>query len=214
VNWRERLLAYRFYPLGEVYELGVEIANMLDKEIDGRSTLFPHDGGILAEAVAISRHGDHVEIGTFYGGSAILAALVKKKLGHHGRVYCVDPLEYRNDLIKDSETNEWATTEKVMANARKFGVANRIILVPEYSDPWPFPPEKTFASAYIDGDHWNGMPQKDWDNLSKCVKHAIVVDDYMREKSEIVEMVLKAAQDPRWLLVHISSFTAVLRRRQ
>jgi len=187
---------------------------MLDKEIEGRSTLFPRDGGILAEAVAVARHGDHVEIGTFYGGSAILVALVKKRMHHHGKVYCIDPLECRPGLENDDETNSWATTKKVMANARSFGVEDRIVLVPKYSDPWPLPVDKTFASAYIDGDHWNGMPQKDWDNLSKCVTYTIVVDDYMKERPEIVDMVLEATQDPRWLLVHISGFTAVFRRRQ
>lgn len=41
--------------------------------------------------------GDHVEIGTLHGASAIAVALAKKMAGVPGEVYCIDPLDGRPD---------------------------------------------------------------------------------------------------------------------
>jgi hypothetical protein len=71
-----------------------------------------------------------------------------------------------------------------------------------------------FGTGYIDGDHWNGVPLKDWNSLRKCVSYAVVFDDYKRGKPEVCNTVLVAANDPEWALIHISGFSAILRRRE
>ena len=203
----------RLFPTGEVYEVATRFAKTIIGGIEGRAIFDPHDAGILAQAVLNAKHGDHVEIGTFYGASAILVALVKKAFGMHGKVYCVDPLEVRSDVAPDASTGIMATQAIVMSNAEKFSVADRIVLVPNYSKPWPIDENKTFASGYIDGDHWNGFPLWDWQQLSKRVTYSIVFDDYAWGKTEVIDAVHVAMQDPNWICVHISGVQAVFRRR-
>lgn len=211
-EWRDKLDELSLFRLGPAYYYGVEAQREIEEHIE-RIIIAPHDAGILAQAICSARHSDHVEIGTFYGGTAILAALVKEHFRMHGKIYCVDPLECRPKQITDSITNDVATAEAVMANARKFGVEDRIVLVPHFSYPWPLD-GKVFGTGYIDGDHWNGMPLKDWNSLRKCVSYAVVFDDYMQAKPEVIQTVHVAMQDPQWLLIHMSGSHVVFRRRQ
>ena len=211
-KWKTTLEYRNFLQLGEAYDYGVEIQAEIESKIQ-RAPIFPSDAGVLAQTIHEARHSDHVEIGTFYGGTAILAAIVKKKFRNHGHVYCVDPLEFRPVAIMDALTNGRATTKNVMENAAKFGVEDRITVVPKMSYPWPLG-DKKFGTGYIDGDHWNDMPTKDWLSLKDCVSHAIVFDDYMRGKPEVARAVLAAANDPEWILIYVGGTTAVVRRRE
>ena len=211
-KWRTKLSYLNFLQLGEAYDYGVEAQAEIDKAIP-RSPIFPADAGILAQVIFDARHSDHVEIGTFYGGSAILAALVKKKFYNHGHIYCVDPLEFRPTRINDVVTNSMATTKDVMENAAKFGVEDMITIIPEMSFPWPLE-GKTFGTGYIDGDHWNDMPMKDWTSLKSCVSYAVVFDDYVRGKPEVTSAALAAANDPEWLMIYVGGTSAVVRRRE
>ena len=212
VEWRAELAELSFFRPGEAYQYGTALHEKIESNIE-RTPIFAHDAGVLAQVIYNARHSDHVEIGTFYGGSAILAAVVKEHFKLHGKVYCVDPLECRPKQIQDRYTEGTATTAVVMKNAEKFGVEDRIVLVPFMSHPWPIE-NKVFATGYIDGDHWNGMPEKDWGSLRKCVTHAIVFDDYIQGKPEVVQAVSAAVEDPEWLLVHASGSHVVFRRRE
>ena len=211
-EWRAELSELSLLRLRKAYQYGVEIHKELEKNIE-RTPIFPHDAGVLSQIIYDARHSDHVEIGTFYGGSAILAALVKKEFKMHGKIYCVDPLECRPGHLPDKITEGTASTVAVMTNAKKFGVEDRLVLVPQSSYPWPLG-DKSFGTGYIDGDHWNGMPLNDWNSLRKCVSYAIIFDDYVMGKSEVIQTVTTALQDPAWLLIHASGTSAVLRRRQ
>jgi len=211
-EWRSELSELSLLRLRKAYRYGVEIHKELEDTIE-RTPIFSHDAGVLAQVVYDSRHSDHVEIGTFYGGSAILVALVKKHFRMHGMVYCVDPLECRPGHTPDKVTAGAASTTAVMANARKLGVEDRLVLVPKSSHPWPIE-NKTFGTGYIDGDHWNGMPLKDWTSLRECVSYAVGFDDYVLGKPEVIQAVTTASYDPEWLLIHASGTAAVLRRRQ
>jgi hypothetical protein len=211
-KWRNDLEKRSFFHLEEAYHYGIEAYQEIEDTLE-RTIIFSHDAGVLAQVIYNALHSDHVEIGTFYGGTAILAALIKKRFSMHGKIYCVDPLECRPSMLEDRVTGEYATMAAVMENARKFGVDDRIVLVPRMSYPWPLE-DKTFGTGYIDGDHWNGMPLNDWNSLKRCVKHAIVFDDYIQGKPEVLQAVGVAAQDPEWLLIQISGTQAVLRRRE
>jgi len=201
------------FPLTEPYEFGREKIVEIAEKINGRSIIDPHNAGILAQSVANAKHGDHLEIGTLFGASAILVACVKKEFGSGGSVYTVDPLEYGKLTFTDKLTGVMATSEIVIENADKLGVADRIIPITEKSYPWPFESDKTFASGYIDGDHWNGMPMRDWLNMKEKVTYTIAFDDYCIGKTEVIDAVNFAIQDRDWLLVQLSGLTAVLRRR-
>ena len=204
----------RLFKMSDAGWWAIDYSMEVSQKMKGRSIITNNDASVLVQAVINSKHGDHLEIGTFFGHTAILVALAKKEFGMHGKVYCVDPWQYRPGVIKDKEEDEIATMEIFMENAEKFGVADRIIPVPHKSYPWPAELRgKTFATAYLDGDHWNGMPRKDLANLRRAVTYSIIVDDYCWGKTEVIDAVLEAAADPLWIPVRISGLTVVLRRR-
>lgn len=202
------------FPFREAYEFGKAKSTEITEKMIGRSIASPHDAGILVQAVLNSKHGDHVEIGTFFGHSAILIAMAKKEFGMHGKIYCIDPWNYRPSVIEDWGAKRLATDKIVMENATTFEVADRIVTIPKESYPWPKELDgKTFATGYIDGDHWNGMPMKDWNTLKELVTYSIIFDDFCWGKTEVIDAVLTAMIDPLWLPIQISGLTVVLRRR-
>lgn len=202
------------FPFREPYEYGKKMSQEISKSMIGRSIATPHDSGILTQAVLNSKHGDHVEIGTFFGHSAILVALAKEEFGMHGKVYCIDPWQYRPTVMEDWGAKEIATDRAVMQNAKKFGVEHRIVCIPRESYPFPVELEgKTFSTGYIDGDHWNGMPKKDWESLKERVTYSIIIDDYCWGKTEVIATAIEAMSDPLWIPVQLSGLTLVLRRR-
>ncbi|MBW8034500.1 MAG: class I SAM-dependent methyltransferase [Planctomycetes bacterium] len=200
------------FQLGDPYYWGKDFAQELRDKIQGRVIFTDHDAGLLCQMIMNARHGDHVEIGTFFGASAILVAAAKKHFNAHGKIYCVDPLEARNDVMLDHTSEIVATTKIVYENAGIFDVRDRIEIHPHASKPWPLK-DRTFATAYIDGDHWNGFPRHDWNALRKTITYSVMFDDYCWGKTEVIETVIRAMSDPYWIPIHISGLSAILRRR-
>lgn len=204
---------FTFLKLGDAYHYGVDMAKNIRKNIAGRAIFYPHEAGVLAQMIYDARHSDHVEIGTLFGASAILAALVKKEFGMHGQVHCIDPLERRSFVLDDHAAGLKATSTVIHNNARAYEVIDRIILHLVRSEPWPLG-DQTFGTGYIDGDHWGGQTMRDWLNLKTCVKYGIIIDDYCQGKPEVVETVVAAINDPDWTVVHIAGTMAFLRKRE
>ena len=204
---------FSFMKLGKAYCFGAAVANVIKEEIIGRVIFYPHEAGVLAQMVFDARHSDHVEVGTLFGASAILVAMVKEEFGMHGKVHCIDPLEMRKSVIDDLGASLRATSDIVMENAAKFDVDDRIELHLKYSSPWPLE-DKTFGTGYIDGDHWNGQTMRDWSNMKKVEKYGIVIDDYCQGKPEVAETVVAAINDPDWTIVHIAGTMAFMRKRE
>jgi len=125
--------------------------------------------GIFAEVVLQSGDGHYVEIGSLYGGSAIVAALVKEHFGLDGMVYCVDP-----------------TPRHITENAKQYGVDDRIIVVNEVSSPWLLG-DTGFSMGYIDGDHRPPHPTEDWNILKEVVTRYILFDDYDRSEVGVTQ---------------------------
>ena len=61
----------------------------INASIQGHICMTPEEAAVLAEVVNVD--GDHLEIGTMWGGTAIIAALVKKNNGFKGQVIVIDP---------------------------------------------------------------------------------------------------------------------------
>jgi len=168
-------------------------------------------------AVALSGHGDHLEIGTLFGGSAIAAVLMKKMMELSGNVICLDPLDgyYRNSSIEadvDPITKLPVNLETVLENARRFSVSDRLEIITQRSYPWPVELEKrSFASAYIDGDHWN-FPWLDWLNVKDRVSRFIIFDNCDLEHPDVMFACQKAEQDRNWRRVHSEGITFILER--
>ena len=70
----------------------IDIAGRVTNEIGARGGRAA-DGGIslpfLISMAQMAGPGDHVDIGTLYGASAIGVALMKKELEIDGKVYCI-----------------------------------------------------------------------------------------------------------------------------
>jgi hypothetical protein len=136
-------------------------------------------GGTALMAETALCDGDHLEIGSLHGGSAIVVALLKKEMGYSGRVVCIDPFDgyypkspryYKVDIL----TKVPVTVDVIRENARRFGV--ELEIVQAYSHPFPIQGRR-FATAYIDGDHWGEMPLRDWENVSPITDKFITFDN-------------------------------------
>ncbi len=162
---------------------------------------------IVSQTVMASS-GDHCEIGTWVGGSAILAALsFKDDVDRH--VYTIDPMDKLDSSTYTEDTK--GSYELFSRNVEKSGMSDRITLAQEFSDPFPFPGQE-FGTAYIDGSHQYEWVRKDWDNLKDCVRDYIVFDDV--GVPDVYKVIIEAAQDPEWSLIQfIYSRVAVFARR-
>lgn len=147
-------------------------ANMLGRMAD-------EQGNVALMAETTLRHGDHLEIGTLHGGSAIVVALLKKAYGFTGRVVCIDPLDgyyngTRHAKEVDPVTGVPVSIDTLTENMRRFDVELEII----QAESIPFPlHDREFATAYIDGAHWGDIPTMDFVNAAMVTKHFITFDN-------------------------------------
>jgi hypothetical protein len=195
-----------------------ETIELIQKNIQGRIAHEQHNCNYLAWAIAQAGNGNHLEIGTLFGGSAILAALVKKQLGFSGDVWCIDPLngyyigtdwQYPVDPVTGKVINE----EVVWANARTFGVEDRIHIIAKPSLPWPEEAQHLlFASAFIDGNHWDHMPEHDWNMVAPRTDHYVVFDNYDDTHPAVVTACHKANNSQGWVKEFSGGITYILRR--
>lgn len=194
-----------------------EIAENVVKNIEGRAADVGISLPFVASMVAAAPDGDHVEIGALFGASAIAAALMKKELGHKGKVYCIDPYDaeerakYVSGNTPEVEATLSGTPELLMENAKKFGV--ELELVQAYSDPWPEElKDNTFVTAYVDGDHLGEIPWKDFENLRGRVTDYIAFDNFEEEYPDVVDAAIKAANSDDWFLYYKNLSFLALRR--
>ena len=209
----------KIYP--ESFEIIKELNEALKNETfegriadNGASLIF------VTSMVANAGDGDHVEIGTLFGASAIAVALMKKKLGLKGDVYCIDPYDAdtrkKNVQIASEKVDPAllsATPKAVKANAKLFDV--ELTLIQKHSDPWPERlKDNHFVTAYIDGDHLNDMPYKDFVNLSERTSDYIGFDNYEEGYVDVLGGFNKIlSENIDWVLYYKNATFAALRRR-
>lgn len=202
----------------EINEFGKEHIAAISARIQGRLAYEESNCNYLAWAISRAGHGDHLEIGTLHGGSAILALLVKMELGLAGDVYCVDPLNgyYIGtpygcpvDLVTKVPIN----ANVVLENAAAFGVVNRLHLISQKSMPFPVSIQNhRFVSAYIDGDHEGETPTLDWWNCQSRTSKVVVFDNYDERHPAVQDAVRTAATTQGWALTMEGPITAVLEK--
>ena len=172
----------------------------------------------VAALAVLAGDGDTLEIGSYFGASAIITALAKKQAGVKGTVYCIDPLDGREQMIHNQEqttgdcydvlSGEYWTAETFRANCERNGA--NIILVQKPSNP--FPSELSyfmFTLSYIDGDHWHNTPLADWNNVNYRTEKYIVFDDADDSHPYVMRAVGVATLDPEWkLLFHADGLCA------
>ena len=203
--------------ISETVQLSHEIANILVKN-GGRAA----DEGLslpfLGSMVYLAGDGDHLDIGTLYGASAIMAGLVKKKFNLKGIVYCIDPYDpVTREAQAVAQPNMLgklsATSEELWRNVEEFDLKDRVKLVQKRSHPWPDElKDNVFASAYIDGDHNGEGPWNDFLNLRGRVTQYIGCDNYEEEYSDVVDAMVKAMDTEDWFLFYKNVTFVALRR--
>lgn len=191
------------------------LAQRIAKEMRGRICDEKDNAAMMATYAAVP--GDHLEIGTLHGGTAVLVAMLKEALGVKGKVVCIDPLngyyvERGFGKLIDGFSLVPVTPETVLYNADLFGVRKRIEIVQANSCPWPVVEGRRFATAYIDGDHWGDYPTRDWINCAACVDKFIVFDNVDDQHPAVKEAVNEAIQTPGWRLVLLKGITAVMEK--
>jgi len=186
------------------------------KNIKGRVA----DGGVslpwLASMALQAGTGDHLDIGTLFGASALVVALAKKWAGIEGEVYCIDPWEVRsgiavNAAVKPEEI--CAAMQDVSENAERFGVPLKLIKAKSE----PVPPElegHSFASVYIDGDHLKGQPLRDFQLYAPMVTKYIGFDNYEEGYPDVMAAVRHIMlNDQGWVPLFKNMTFFALRRR-
>lgn len=193
----------------DVRQYGYDMGMVIDGQIEGIFASRSRDKhAAIARLVFEAGNGDHLEVGTLYGASAILAALTKQQFGLSGRVYCVDPFIDGNidPTIKELTTFE-VSPERVRRNAERLGVSLNVAKMPfaEYEI------KGRFASAYIDGDHSYEGVKADWEKASKHVDRLVFFDDYNDARFPGVKRFIDELEEPGWQKEIIGQI-AVMRR--
>lgn len=203
--------------LGDTYERGRKIGTEIFDQMEGRMCGVAHDWGIQAEVIAHAGHGDHLEIGTLFGGSAILAARIKEELGLDGKIVCVDPLNGYYGYPHDPASGVEVTKGRVLSNARLFGVEKRLQLITKKSKPWPIDLDRRFASAFIDGDHTFEGALDDWRAVESQVDKIVLIDNYdgqhLRDGVVDACTVIFRYYTQVWLPMHLSGISLALGKR-
>lgn len=194
----------------DAYDFGYKMGMVIDARIEGIYASRNRDKhGLLAEWVAWAGNGNHLEVGTLYGASAILAAMTKQEFGIRGKVVCVDPFvdEDIDPSIK-MLTNFEVSRERVFSNAHIMGVTVAAHAMP-FSDYKIS--GQSFASAYIDGDHTYEGVKLDFEKAAPHVKRVIMFDDYADERFPGVQKFIDEFDYPEWKKEIFGQFVVVRR---
>ena len=200
------------------------IANYIEKNIHGRAANCIGDVRynnleVVMKYVDKAGQGDHVEIGTLHGASAIAAALIMNQRNRppYDKVMCIDPLNGyyasiapREDML-DLQSGVPVTSKVLYDNLWKFGVNPRVIVNSVSSrdadlNDW------TFSTAYIDGDHQGEAPWLDWLLVKDRTTEYVLFDNYDDIHPDVCSVCEKASKDPDWEFVEVSGITYVLKR--
>ena len=173
---------------------------------------------VVMEYVLRAGGGNHLEIGTLFGGSAIAVALAKKKYDQSGMVVCVDPLNgYYQDKwpepsLVDKITNIPVTPKVLFHNITKFDVADRVLVLRSKSEAIANLVDMRFTTAYIDGDHWVDGPLCDWQLVKDITDRYVIFDNYDDAHPEVVQACKFAHQDTSWHCVYQEGISYVLEK--
>jgi len=190
------------------YRFGFDNMEPISEEmVHGKPIMVREDAGLLSQII-YNTQGNHLEIGSGYGGSALIALRTLDWLLRKDKITCIDPLknQQKHVVLKYS-------FEDFSENVEHFGYKNRVELVRSYSHPFPEELKgRRFSTALIDGNHSYSFVLNDWNNLKDIVDDYIMFHDYIKPK---VARVVKenAAHDKDWEVVAIHGWSAVLKRK-
>ena len=154
----------------------VSLYDYICRKIVGRLAMNAEDAELLERIIVEAGDGNYIEIGTLYGGSAVLAALVKQTHNQTGRVYAIDPMiGYYGGLDCVDGAEVYPSEAHFRKNLEIFGVDVDLIIAK--SDPWPLSHVKA-AVILIDGDHSSQAVSADWQNAKRHAERFVALHDY------------------------------------
>lgn len=195
-----------------------EIIRLVDSKIIGRlankyGDIELDNVHVLLDFVSRADGGNHLEIGTLFGGSAIAVALLKLQLGQTGVIVCIDPLDgyYKLYGSGDDVSGIPVTPKTLFRNIENFFVEDRILVMRAYSQLCSNLGIQ-FSTAYIDGDHKHGTPLSDWLLVRDMVSKYVIFDNCSEAHPEVVLACECAEQDSDWKCVYNKGISFVVER--
>ena len=157
--------------------------------------------------------GNHLEIGTLFGGSAIAVAMAKNRHNQSGVVVCVDPLNgyYKSNTV-DPVTKIPVSVDVLFKNIDTFGVHDQIMVLKSKSEAINNLVDMRFTTAYIDGDHENGTPLEDWNRVKDMVTRYVIFDNHDKSYPEVMRACELADKDADWNCVYKQEISYVVER--
>ena len=150
----------------------------------------------------------YLEIGTLWGGTAIIAAIAGAK-----KVITIDSMDtaYWQEF-DPGFPEERLTRGRVLRNIYDFGLQDIIEVITAPS--FPFPVENVYPDVVlIDGDHGDRVA-RDWESVRGITKHFVLFHDYKSPNCPAVTHTVDhvVRKDPNWGLWKVVEYTAVMRR--
>ena len=127
---------------------------------------------VLMNCVA-DTDGDYAEIGSAWGGSAVMAAMAMEAAGRPGIVVCVDPFSKESEIKGlDKKLDQfWSTMIH-------YGIHQRIFAFKQYNPPFPLAAYfHMFSVSLIDGNHYGDSPADDFNELTKRTTEYLLIDN-------------------------------------
>lgn len=186
-----------FFPLKDGYHFGKHLNKELNNKLGTKLIQSSHVTGLLCQATENIGDGNYLEIGSLFGGSAITVALAKKHFGFNGGITCIEP-----------------KPKYILKNAEIFGISNKIQVIEMSSRDLLLDNYVDIDCTFIDGDHRNPHPIKDFWLVEPITKKYIIFDDYDKSEKGVqyaVDMVISSYFET-WRPVHISDAIAIFER--
>jgi len=149
----------------------------INAKMQGRVALLSEDEA-AALVDMVKGAGDHIDLGTLWGGTAILAALAKKEAGSEGHVYTVDYMRGGYWDSGDPSVGMQKPSEAAIhANLASFEAEKLVTVVKADTHPWPLPDVKP-SSVLIDCDHSYEGCKRDWEKVRSLHPELVAFHDY------------------------------------
>lgn len=186
-----------FFPLQENTQWITDTFQRVQAKMQGKLAMTMEDAAILVQAIVNAGHGDHLEIGSLWGGSAILAALTKQRHELRGKIVCVDDLALAGENL-------------ILENAERLDVLDVIELHIGNSHELLFDNNRRFCSALIDAGHEYPDAIQDWYKARNCVDKYAIFHDYDPAHLGVVAAAKEAMRE--WRPVFLAEHTLILEK--
>ena len=138
----------------------------------GRPLLGLEAAEVLMECVA-GTTGDYVEIGSAWGGSAVMAGMAMEAVGRPGIIVCIDPFT-REVALEGSDQR----LKQFWDTMIHYDLHQRVFAFKQYSPPFPLAAYyHIYSVSLIDGNHFGDAPGDDFNVLTKRTTDYMLFDN-------------------------------------